>query len=214
MDAANTRALWADGVPDLYGDLDAARKYLTIQQVSEKTSLSPNTLQDALSRAPVTRQDNPMFALSRPEARIANQPLYSREQVERALKIQRESGHRHLGGGNKPLDVISPDEARKIGVMSIVEMSEWSNCHEQTVRRWAREQDSFPRPVALRSRSGAGGVKVHPGVPVVMYERDQFEQWLRNFIETGKGARVEKIAEHMRSVHGWTVEVGARAVSA
>jgi predicted DNA-binding transcriptional regulator AlpA len=213
VDASNTRALWADGVPDLYGDFDTARKYLTIQQVSERTSLSPNTLQDALSRAPVTRRENPMFALSRPAARISNQPLYSVEQVEQALKIQRESGHRHLGGGNKPLEVISPEEAAKIGVMSIVEMHEWSGVHEQTVRRWAREQDSFPRPVALRSRSGAGGAKVHPGVPVVMYERDEFEKWLRNYIETGRGARVERIAEHMRETHGWTVEVGARAVA-
>lgn len=214
MDAANTRALWADGVPDLYGDLDTARKYLTIQQVSEKTSLSPNTLQDALSRTPVTRQDNPMFALSRPAARIANQPLYSKEQVDQALKIQRESGHRHLGGGNAPLDVIAPDEAAKLGLMSIVEMHEWSGVHEQTVRRWAREQDSFPRPVALRARAGTDGAKVHPGVPVVMYERDEYERWLREYIETGHGARVEKIAKHMRENHGWQVKVGARAVPA
>lgn len=214
MDASNTRALWADGVPDLYGDPDAHRKHLTIQQVSEKTSLSPNTLQDALSRAPVTRKENPMFALSRPAARIANQPLYSREQVEQALKIQRQSGHRHLGGGDAPLEVITPEEAKRIGLMSIVEMHEWSGVHEQTVRRWAREQDSFPRPVALRSRSGAGGAKVHPGVPVVMYEREEYERWLRDYIETGRGARVEKIAKHMRDTHGWKVEVGARAVPA
>ena len=213
MDAANTRALWAEGVPDLYGDLDAARKYLTIQRVSEQTSLSPNTLQDALSRAPVTHQDNPMFALCRPAARIANQPLYSEDQVKQALRIQRESGHRHLGGGDKPLEVISPAQAAEQNLMSIVEMHEWSGVHEQTVRRWAREQDSFPKPVALRSRSGAAGAKVHPGVPVVMYEQGEFEKWLREYIETGHGARVERIAKHLREKHGWTIEVGARAVA-
>jgi len=214
VESRNTRAQWADDVPDLYGEsLAKAGDYLTIAQVSNLTSLSPNTLRDALSRPPVTRKDNPMFALSRPAARIANQPLYSPEQVEQAKKIQKDTGHRHLGGGTEALEVVSPQEAERAGLVSIVEFKDFAGVHEQTVRRWAREQESFPQPVALRSRSGGeqDGARVHPGVPIVMYEFDAAKKWLRNYIETGTGKRVERIAEHMRAAHDWKIRAGSRA---
>jgi hypothetical protein len=212
VDSRNTRAQWADDVPDLYGEsLAKAGDYLTVAQVSNLTSLSPNTLRDALSRPPVTRENNPMFALSRPAARIANQPLYSHDQVEQAIAIQKSSGHRHLGGGEEALPGVTPEEAKRAGLVSIVEFKDFAGVHEQTVRRWAREQASFPSPVALRSRSGGedDDVKVHPGVPIVMYELDAAKEWLRNYIETGRGKRVERIAEHMRSEHGWKVKAGS-----
>ena len=214
MDSRNTRAQWADDVPDLYGEgLAEAGEYLTVAQVSTMTSLSPNTLKDALSRPPVTREDNPMFALSRPARRIANQPLYSHEQVARAIEIQKSTNHRHLGGGQEALSVVTPQEAQRAGLVSIVEFKDYAGVHEQTVRRWAREQASFPEPVALRSRSGGeeDTAKVHPGVPIVMYELEAAKSWLRDYIETGSGKRVERIAEHMRTQHGWKIKAGCRA---
>lgn len=209
MNATNTRAHWATDIPDLYpGDLASAGKYLTQAQVSEQTSLSPKTLADALSRPRVTKEDNPMFALSRPARRIANQPLYSKTQVEQALKIQRANGHRHLGGGDKPLPVVSAVESARSELISAVEIAEFAGVHEQTVRRWIREQASFPPAVALRSRSGAPGEKVHPGVPIVVREQAAVERWLRSFVESGKGKRIERIAAHLRDEHGWTIEAG------
>lgn len=206
--ALNTRAHWAEGVPDLYGDLSSARNYLTLPQVSDKTSLSPNTLKDALSRPKVTKSDNPMFALSRPAARIANQPLYSAEQVKAALKIQRENGHRHLGGGDEPLPVVSAEESARAELISAVEIAEFAGVHEQTVRRWIREAASFPSAVALRSRSGEPGEKVHPGVPIVVREHAAVASWLRAYVESNKGVRIERIAAHLRDTHGWTIQAG------
>lgn len=211
----NTRAQWAEGVQDLYGDGDLgnAGDYLTLAEVSERTSLSPNTLLDALSRPEVTMPTNPMFALSRPAARISNRPLYSHEQVENALQIQRESEHRHLGGGAKPLPVVTAEESRRAELMSALEIARFAGVHEQTVRRWIREIAAFPIAVALRARAsdGENGTKVHPGVPIVVREKGAVEAWLRSYIEAHEGKRIERIAEHMRAARGWKIQAGSKA---
>ena len=206
----NTRAHWAEAVPDLYGDPSKLSDYLTLPEVADRTSLSPNTLKDALSRPKVTRTDTPMYALSRPAARVGNQPYYSHEQVEQALGIAKNSQHRHLGGGDEPLPSVTADEAARTGLISTVEIAEFANVHEQTVRRWVREQASFPQAVALRARSGDHGVKAHPGVPIVVRELEAVQAWLRNFVETGTGQRVERLAKHLRDVHGWKISTGIR----
>jgi predicted DNA-binding transcriptional regulator AlpA len=200
-----TRAAWADDVPDLYGDLKTAATYYSLMQASEETSLSPNTLADTLSRPPVTREDNPMFALSRPAARIGNSPLYSKQQVADAIRIQKTSQHRHLGGGQSPLTVVSPEESRRCEFISIREIATYAGIHEQTVRRWAREQDSFPSPVALRAREN-----LPPGVPIVVYELAEVKAWLRLYVETNQDSRVERIAVHLRKTHGWEIQLGSR----
>lgn len=206
----NTRAHWAEDVPDLYGDPSQLSNYLTLPEVADRTSLSPNTLKDALSRPRVTRTDTPMFALSRPAARVGNQPYYSQAQVDEALKIAESGQHRHLGGGDEPLPSVTAAEAERTGLISTVEIAEFANVHEQTVRRWVREQDSFPRAVALRARSGDHGVKAHPGVPIVVRELEAVQAWLRNYIETNEGKRIERLAAHLRDVHGWKISSGIR----
>lgn len=180
---ANTRAAWAKDVPDLYetGELHLAVNYLRTPEVASATGLSVETIGDALSRPPVTKENNPLHPLSRPERRIGNSPLWSHEQVERAVELRRANEPRYLGGGDGPLETIDAAKADERGYLSTTEIAAMvpnprnpeRTVHEQTVRRWARENADFPRAVALRARSQG-----HPGVPIVVYNGDEIRRWL------------------------------------
>lgn len=206
----NTRAHWAEDVPDLYGDASQLSNYLTLPEVADRTSLSPNTLKDALSRPRITRADNAMYALCRPAGRVGNQPYYSPEQVEQALEIAQSSQHRHLGGSDEELPGVTAEESENTGLISVVEIADFTGMHEQTVRRYIREDETFPKAVALRARGGREGVKAHPGVPIVVRELEDVQAWVREFVETNQGKRVEKLAQHLRDVHGWKITAGIR----
>lgn len=175
----NTRAKWVEGVTDLSGRLGDAADYLEVPTVAERTGLSPSTITDLLSRKKITSSTNVLAPISRPAARISNVPLYSEEQVAEVVARQRQTGHRHLGGGDKPLPSLSAARCRQRNLVSVHEIAELANAadpdgmHEQTVRRWAREEETFPKAVALRSREGG-----HPGVPEVMRPRRAVVAWL------------------------------------
>jgi hypothetical protein len=175
----NTRAKWVEGVTDLSGRLGDAANYLEVPAVAERTGLSPSTITDLLSRKQITSSTNVLAPISRPAARISNVPLYSEEQVAEVVERQRRTGHRHLGGGDKPLPSLSAAKCRARNLVSVHEIAELANAadpggmHEQTVRRWAREEESFPKAVALRSREGG-----HPGVHEVMRPRRAVVAWL------------------------------------
>lgn len=188
---ASTRALWAEDVEDLYpGRLDEVSRYLDVAQVSARTGLSTNTILDSLSRPKVTSETNVLGPLSRPAAHVGGSPLWSQEQVDeslrrqKAINEQRATGQRHLGGGDEALPTMTPDEADQRGFLSTAEIAEiahmrrgqngaWKSVHEQTVRRWARDDGDFPKAVALRLRSSG-----HPGVPIVLYNGGQVRAWL------------------------------------
>jgi len=181
---ASTRAHWATGVPDLVNDLDEVPNYLSVAQVSAATALSTNTIEDALSRDPITKPGNPLGPLSRPARRVGNTPLWSSEQVEEAVRLQRANGHRHLGGGDRPLPVVDAETADEKGYISTEEIAAMTHMvtrmargmrpvHEQTVRRWVRDNGDFPPAVALRARRAG-----HPGVPIVVYRADDVLRFL------------------------------------
>lgn len=180
---ANTRAAWAKDVPDLYetGELDQAANYLTTPEVASATGLSVKTIEDALSRPPVTKETNPLYPLSRPARRIGNAPLWSHEQVAQAVELRRADEPRYLGGGEGPLETIDAAKSDEKGYLSTTEIAAMvpnsrdpeRTVHEQTVRRWARENADFPHAVALRARSAG-----HPGVPIVVYNGDEIRRWL------------------------------------
>jgi hypothetical protein len=199
----NTRAQWAEDVPDLSGDLKKAANYLNLSQVSEKTGLSPNTLKDALSRPPVTREGNPMRELSRPDARISNLPLYSKEQVRRAIALQAAAA-RVASGETVRLPLVTAEEARRAGLAGPIELADYADVHEQTIRRWARDVEDFPPIVADRERSEG-----HPGGGIKVREMLAFKEWLRDYIESNTGTRVERIAAHLRKAHKWRVTAGS-----
>lgn len=183
---ANTRAAWAKDVPDLYelGELHLAAGLLRVAEVASATGLSVPTINDALSRPPVTRQANALVHLSRPYRRIGNAPLWSPEQVAKAVEMRTSDEEpRFLGGGTQQLETIDAETADAHGYLSTTEIAAMvpnprnpaRTMHEQTVRRWARENDDFPRAVALRARSGG-----HPGVPIVVYDGGEIRDWLHS----------------------------------
>lgn len=183
---ANTRARWAESVPDLYGSLEEVDKYLNAARVSAATGLSVNTIEDALSRPPITNSTNVLGPLSRPARRIGNSPLWSQEQVDEAVERQRANGPRHLGGGDAQLPVIDSELSDQNGYLSTAEIAEitymsrsllrgWRPVHEQTIRRFARDYEDFPPAVALRARSEG-----HAGVPIVVYDGEAIREWLRS----------------------------------
>lgn len=182
---ANTRAGWARDVIDLYesGDLAEAANLLNAAAVASATGLSKETIEDVLSRPPITKKSNPLYWLSRPYRRMGNAPLWSHEQVERTVAARNEGGPRFLGGGDKQLVTMDADTAAEHGYLSTTEIAAMvpnsrnpsRTVHEQTVRRWARENDDFPRAAALRARAGG-----HPGVPIVVYDGGEIRAWLHS----------------------------------
>lgn len=171
----NTRAQWITGIPDLYDNLEAARNHRTVAQVSERTGFSPITITDLLSREPITSVTNPLGALSRPAARIGTNPYYSDAQIEECLRRRNAATDLNLGGTFTPLPKVSAAEAERRGLLSITEIAELANVHEQTVRRWKSREAGFPAPVALRERDEDG----HSGVPFVVHEGAAVRTWLR-----------------------------------
>lgn len=171
----NTRAQWIEGIPDLYGDLDVARSYLTVAQVSKLTGFSPSTITDLLSRELITAPNNPLGALSRPAARIGVNPLYSPAQVDDCLRRRQVSDELNLGGTFTPLPKVSAEEAAQRKLISSTEIAELARVHEQTVRKWKSRHADFPPAVALRERDKDG----HSGVPFVVHEKAAVERWLR-----------------------------------
>lgn len=199
----STRAKWTPGIPDLYSDLTKAAKYHTLEDVSRITGRSPVTLSDALSREPVTAEDNPMSALSRPAARIGSKPLYSPEQVKRYQKLaaRREAVESEVNS----LEKITPEQAKRAGLLSTTEIAGYAGVHEQTIRRWSRQRADFPRPVARRERAEGQ----HSGVPSNVRELEDVRRWLVNYCEHNEGERAQVIAARLRQ-HGIKVAVGSK----
>lgn len=174
-----TRAQWVTGIKDLINDLADAGNYLNVSQVSTETGLAVATITDLLSRPPITSKTNPQGPLSRPDARIGNQPLYSRDQVDEAKRRLAAGRHSHFGGGESPLPSIDPAEALRRNLLSTDEIaalatkSNPDGVRDQTIRRWSRDHQDFPPRVALRAREGG-----HPGVPMVMYDGLKAIKWL------------------------------------
>lgn len=202
-----TRAQWITDIPDLLqqNKLAEAGNYLTVAQVSSATGFSVATIADLLSRPRITSDTNPQGPLSRPAARIGNQPLYSQEQVDRSRQLLAAGRRQHFGGGDTPLPPVDFDEAVRRGLLSTDEIASLATkanpdgVRDQTVRRWSRDHQDFPPRVALRARQGG-----HPGVPMVMYDGLKAIKWLIRHGYADGDAR-----EILADFRGKDVEAGA-----
>lgn len=169
----SSRAGWTKEVEPVT-DLGSLAGYLRLTEVSQKVDLSPKTIQDLLSRPVITNPANPQAPISRPATRFGSEPLYTQEQVDQVLDIRASKTVRHLGGGDKPLPRVGYDEAGQLDLVSIREIAEIAERHEQTVRRWAKDDGSFPPALALRSRPQ----NKRNGVPEVVRDRKAIVEWL------------------------------------
>lgn len=173
----NTRARWITDVPDRYTEQDKVSKYLTVAQVSQRTGFSPHTISDLLSRDVISAPNNPLSALSRPAARVGVAPYYSVEQVEKCLALKANAKDKPQGGEWVEPPKVTVEEAHERGLISMVEIAELAEVHEQTVRKWSSRNSNFPQPVARRERDPGS----HSGVPFVVYEKAAVLEWIREW---------------------------------
>lgn len=168
-----TRAKWAEGIPDLYHRLDDATALLTVEQVSDRIGQSVTTITDLLSRAVITHPDNPLRHISRPKFRVGNRPLYTSEQVDQVVAAMAVVADRPRVLGGAELPSITAEEADERGLVSVMEVSAEYDIHPQALRRWARDDQTFPPAVANRRRRAG-----HPGVPEVVRDATAMRKWL------------------------------------
>lgn len=152
-------AEWAREAMDFSANPSRADGLMSIGQVSDAINLSKTTIRDSLTRKEVDRADNPRAAICRPYARIGDIPMWSADQV---VDYKRRDSLRKGRALGEALPPISADEARERGLVTTKEICELlGGLHDQTLRRYQRDDDTYPPAVARRTRSGQPGVPEH-----------------------------------------------------
>lgn len=157
MKTTKTRARWAADARDLTDDIQTAATYLTVGKVSDQTGLSSETIEDSLTRRPISNKTNPRSALCSPAARIGNTPLWSAEQVAEYQRL-------HAAAAAAPradLPTVSKAEADDQGLVDITTAAGRVGVHEQTLRKAQRFDVNYPASVAVRARDGQPGPPEH-----------------------------------------------------
>lgn len=174
MTSPAIRPRWIEEVPNLYDKIADLAGYYTLSQAGDYTGLSTNTLKDLLSRPLITAEDNTLAPVSRPAARVGENPFYSQEQLDDVRRRQLQPVRRHLGGGDEPLPVLTVDEANERGLVSYDEMGYLFGRHPNTFRKWWSTNGDFPSPIATRERRGG-----HPGTLTVVFDCRPVFRWLK-----------------------------------
>lgn len=160
-------ARWEADALDLTKDIRTAATYLAVGEVSDLTGLSTQTIEDSLTRKPITNEANPRGALCNPAARIGRIPLWSRQQVDEYLRRRRA-----IEAEPTPdWPTVSKDEAEEQGLVDIVTAAKRFGLHEQTLRKAQRFDATYPKTVAVRSRDG------RPGPPEHLRRWDEIVEW-------------------------------------
>lgn len=165
-------AQWAVQAIDLTANPGEAAKYLTVGQLSDAVGLAESTILDSITRAPITVAANPRSAICRPAAHIGFKvPLWNPKQRDEYLRIREESND--AKDVVRKLEGVNEEEARKRGLHSLVEFSGMFDLHDQTLRRAASQDKTFPHAVAQREVDTAG-------VPEHLFPIEQMFNWARS----------------------------------
>lgn len=148
-------ARWAESATPV-SSFEEASKHLMIGQVSDQSGLSQKTLEDSLTREEITSQRNPRRVLCRPAYRFGVMPLWSKEQVQKYLDLLREVEERKAEEGQLPS--FSPAEAREKNLVTTKEIAERFDWHDQTPRRYQRDDEEYPPAVGRLRRAGEPGI--------------------------------------------------------
>lgn len=148
-------AEWMELATNLADNLARAAEQLTIGQVSDLTGLAASTISDTLTRKAISHEDNPRFAICRPDYRIGPMPLWSHKQVAKYMEIKAGKA------GDEDLPTVTPGEAARDGLVTTAEIRERLDVHDQTLRRYQRSSSSYPPAVGRLSREGSPGVPEH-----------------------------------------------------
>lgn len=165
--ASNAR--WTLSATDLSATPKEAGRYLAVGEVSDATGLAQATILDAITRN-ISNADNPLIALASPAVIFNKGPLWSTEQVDQ-YNAQQKAKTAGKALTSALLPRISPEEAQQRGLVSLRELAERSQQHEQTVRRWVKDQ-RFPQAVARRKQEG------EPGQPEHVYPQVDALTWI------------------------------------
>lgn len=166
------RARWARKAIDLTATPGEAVHYLTVGQLSDAIGLAEGTIEDSITRAPITNTDNPRSAICEPAARIGDRvPLWSKEQRDLFLTIQEEQ--EDAKDVVTQLDAVTVAEARERNLYSIIEYAKMFGLHDQTLRKALSQDGNFPRAVARRRKD-------NPGVPEHLFELGPMIEWMRS----------------------------------
>jgi len=160
-------ARWEADALDLSDDIQTAAQYLPVGKVSDLTGLSSETIEDSLTREPITNLANPRSALCNPAARIGRLPLWHPDQVAAYKRLQ-------AAADAEPAPswpTVSKDEAEAQGLVDIVTAAERFGLHEQTLRKAQRFDATYPETVAVRARDG------RPGPPEHLRSWDAILEW-------------------------------------
>lgn len=163
-------ARWAESAIPLKSFEEAA-KHLTVGQVSDRTGLSQNTLEDSLTREQITNARNPRRVLCRPRYRFGSMPLWTEEQVQEYLDLARKVEEERQRVEQLPL--YSPAEAQERNLVTTKEIAERFGWHGQTPRRYQRDQEGYPAAVGRLRRIG------EPGIPDFLRSWPEMQAWAK-----------------------------------
>lgn len=189
----STRARWTHDATDYTTDLGTAAKMINIASLSASTGLSQRTLEDLITRDPITREDNPLIALCRPAGRIGSIPLWSRGQLDNYRdRTAFTEGKEKI----QDLPSLFVEEAEQRGLITTGQFAEAIGVHDQTLRRWARVDARYPEVLAKLARPNV------PGNPEHLYDLVDYVRWARERGWSVPGSvlsRAEEI-EHERHI--------------
>lgn len=158
---------WTSDTPER---LDLIRTgHYTLPDACEYIGLAETTVRDLLSRPVITAAHNMLAPISRPAARVGNEPLYSRRQLDEV--VARRTATRRFR--SIELEKLTFDDATRQHLASHVEMAELFRFHENTLRKWGSAHADFPTPVAAREHPGG-----YPGTPTVVFDVVEVFRWL------------------------------------
>lgn len=182
----SSRARWTHGVPDYRNDTAKVATMLTIEALSAQTGLSVTTLEDRLTRDPITVESNPLSALCRPRGRIHTVPLWEQSQLDRYRELLAKAESEERKARVRELPAYTAEQAELLGMVTNREFSEMIGVHDQTLRRWARSDETYPQVVGTLSRPN------QPGNPEHLYYLIEYVKWARE----ERGWQIPASVEH------------------
>jgi len=163
------RARWASKAIDLTATPGEVPNYLTVGQLSDAIGLAEGTINDSITRTPITNLDNPRSAICEPAGIFGGLPMWSPAQRDKFLAIRA----RQEEAKTETLEAISVAEAYERKLYSIIEYAAMFKLHDQTLRRAQSQDGTFPRAIARRRKDV-------PGVPEHLFPLGPMIEWMHS----------------------------------
>ena len=151
-------AAWTETATDITGDRDRWDDYLNVKGLADQIGLAPATIMDTLPLRTL-QSDDPRSAIYRPAARIGQTrlaaiPMWDPAQAEAYNEIAdgREDISQERAARRARLPVYTLLQAAEHGLASTKELAQAIGVAENVVRKWSRNDATFPPEVAVAER--------------------------------------------------------------